>query len=649
MRSSFDAARTTSFILAFTLLSAVILATSRPSFGRDPLIMPGKQTLFQRILTRPDAPLSSEAGSDQVLEVFPPFEIFYVYGEKEINGTPYIEVGRSLEAGPEGWLPKDRTIEWKQAVVLGFNNPANRNRALIFKTKEDFMETVAQEDVQARLDQLREDATANQLQEGSPIVSIEPAEYINIENEFYLLPIIDFEQIRLPSHIPARILRIASVPKQSGQPIALSKEEALRNFRIGVTFVIDTTKSMKPYIAEVRRAVGQLRDRVAGNPEAERFRFGLVVFRDNTDLVPELGYVKQIVLPLSEASTADEFLAAIDTIDVAGVNSHGFNEDSVAGVVAAANEMDWQPFGGRYVILITDAGPRPPGDEAGAGDLAAPQLQELLKRKGIALFALHLKTNAGQFDHHYAEEAYRAMSRFDSGPLYFPIERGDANLFGQAIDELANDLGELVSDAVEGRIREANQDAQRSIGNSASEVGRAMALAYLGTVGGTQAPDVFDGWLTDRDPLSATEFPVTPYVLMSRNELSTLSDMIERTIELGIGGAQNPDSEGDFFNQLRAIAAVVHVNPASAQNAGNLGDLMGEYLSDLPYRSEITVITPQDWREFGPIRQRQLLDTLKSKLNALGQIYRDTTRWFAIKPDAPDGEYVTTVPLRLMP
>ena len=634
---------------AVALIAVVSVGLASPAFSRDPLLIPGKKTLFQRVLTRPDAKLSAQPGDPTPIATFPPFEIFYVYGEKTVDGRGYIEVGRSLQHGPEGWMVKDGTIEWKQSIVLGFNNPAGRERALIFKSRPELEKTLAQEDVSAQVSKLRSEAVSGNLPEDSPIISIEPSEYVDIENAFYILPILEASKIRLPTNISAKLLRVASIPERpAAAPQPASREDALKDFRIGITFVVDTTKSMQPYIDQVRNAIAQLRDSIAGSPEADRFRFGLVAFRDNTRLVPGLEYVSKVVLPLDETSTAEKFVSEIEKIKASQISSASFDEDSIAGIRTAIDGMNWEKFGGKLIILVTDAGPRAPGPDAASGDLAPEQIQPELERKQIALMTLHLKSEAGRFDHEYAEQAYRAMSRFNNRVNYFPIENADPEMLRAQVTSLATQLQTVVSDAIAGRMAQVDNSRTGDISVSAGLIGRAMQLAYLGSVGNVQAPDVFEGWLTDRDPLDRGAFPVTPFLLMSRNELSALRDVVQQAIELGTSSVQQGTSD-QFFNRLREAVALISVRPDAVQDAGTLGDLLGEYLADLPYTSEITNLTPQDWRDLPPTQERQVFDTLRSKVVALEKIHNDERRWHALSPDAPPGEYVSIVPLSLMP
>lgn len=633
--------------LVGVLLAAAAAAIASPAHSRDPLLVPGKQTLFQRVLTRPQVPIAANPDSEPT-DTLPPFEIFYVFGERHVGDTDYLEVGRSLQNGPEGWLKRSDTIAWKQSIVLGFNNPAGRERALIFKTREQLEATLAEEDVAARLGRLRLDATSGSLSPDAPIISIEPGEHIDIEREFYVLPILESESVRLPTNIRAQLLRIASVPKDRGRaPDVRDPEATLRDFRVGVTFVIDTTKSMQPYIDEVRKAMEKLRDSIAGSPQADRFRFGLVAYRDNTDVVPGLEYVTKTYLPLDEQATAERFVESIKQIKASQVSSQGFDEDSIAGLQVASDQK-WEPFGGRLIILVTDAGPRTPGDGSGAGNLGPAELQGILQQKNIALMTLHLKSEAGRFDHEPAETAYRTLSRFSGTDNYFPIENAAADVFGQQVAAVATRLQDVVTNAIEGRMASGDAAPSGDISASTEFIGRAMQLAYLGSAGNVQAPDVFEGWVTDADPLQRGVYPVSPYFLMSRNELSALRDVILKAIDLGASATQDGTSD-QFFSRLQEAVALMGMRPEAVQDAGTLGDLLGEYLADLPYRSEIINLTREDWRDMSPIAERELIDTLRSKLVALEKLHNDQNRWHALTANAPPGEFVTTVPLTLMP
>ncbi len=639
--------------LAVSLFAVMfVLFLSSAFAAQEPMLIPDKRTLYERVLTRPDAGLYRDASSQDLIETLPPFEIFYVWAEKEVDSKVFLQVGRSLSQGPEGWMAKDRTIQWRQSIVVGFNNPANRERTLIYRSREEFEALFQHEDIAAVIDQLRADAINGELRPDDPVISIEPENYVDITSQLYILPILEAHQFRMPTtRMRSKLLRIASLPKNKPtNKTVVDRETALRNYKVGITFVIDTTRSMDPYIQAVRKAIERFNALIADNPESERFRFGLVGFRDNTALAPELEYITKVFLPLDEDSTADKFLEAINRMEPAHVNSSGFNEDAIAGVQTALKDesMNWDLFGGRYVVLVTDAGPRTPGDDAEYGALAIPELQQRAEQEGVSIFTMHLKTSAGRFDHSPAESAYRSLSRFNNAESYFSADGGDAANLEDRITDLARSLTGQVQAAMDGRVAEVTAQDEQSAEGQAQRVGRAMLLAYLGREEANAVPEIFEGWVSDRDPIDRRAAPLQPYLLITRDQLSTLYKVMENAIELGTSTITN-ENEGDFFTRLREATALSARRPEDVREAGTLGDLLGEYLEGLPYTSLITNITPEDWRGRDPASKFAVVDQMRSRLEALREIHDDADRWVALAPGAPDGEYVALVPLSLMP
>ena len=96
-------------------------------------------------------------------------------------------------------------------------------------------------------------------------------------------------------------------------------------------------------------------------------------------------------------SDVNQFLAAIDNMDVAKVPTVGFDEDAIGGIAFASNDNNWQPYAAKYMILVTDAGAKSPefGDNY-AHELDIPELAGDLNDKGIRLLVMHLKTPGRQ-------------------------------------------------------------------------------------------------------------------------------------------------------------------------------------------------------------------------------------------------------------
>ncbi len=69
-------------------------------------------------------------------------------------------------------------------------------------------------------------------------------------------------------------------------------------------------------------------------------------------------------------------------------------------------------FGGRYVVLITDAGALDATDPKSQTRLGIPEIKALAEARGIALFAIHLQTPEGRSNHAHARAQYTELTRY---------------------------------------------------------------------------------------------------------------------------------------------------------------------------------------------------------------------------------------------
>src|SRR5574344_3094158 len=147
----------------------------------EPLKLEGKTSIYQRVLTTPSCKLKSSATATDGKKI-DVFSRFYVYSDDGKN----VEVGPDTTGKIAGFLDKDCTVDWKMQTALMFTNPANRNRALIFKNKENLQNIVEAKDPKALFEPMMKKVAAKENVDG--VVSVEPEHFVDYQKQFYLLP-----------------------------------------------------------------------------------------------------------------------------------------------------------------------------------------------------------------------------------------------------------------------------------------------------------------------------------------------------------------------------------------------------------------------------------------------------------------------------
>ena len=139
-------------------------------------------------------------------------------------------------AARAGWLPLASTLEWNHGLTAAFRDPVGHDRVLLFKDKESVRELARQQDL-AAYDRLYQEAEQGNSSADSPVIAIQPPGYIDIREDFYLVPIRRHEDIYLGSE-QARLLQISSVPldreqggarREAGRPERLYRGTGVRH------------------------------------------------------------------------------------------------------------------------------------------------------------------------------------------------------------------------------------------------------------------------------------------------------------------------------------------------------------------------------------------------------------------------------------
>lgn len=632
----------------FILLVAAILGCLSAPLVAQPLLVDGTNTVYQRVLTRPAATLYDGVGGAEIGQI-PAFQPLYVFAQD----TGWKEVGPSASRAPTGWVKTDEVMDWKQNIVGAFTNGAGRERQLIFETEDKLRWLLNHEALPQVQERLLAEAEAGISQGESGVVSFEPAEFVNIREDLYVMPILNFvEDLHPLNYEDILLMEVASVPlKEQQNQLRGDADQGGGAFDVGIVFVLDTTQSMETYIARTQKVLQNTVQKIAGTEIGSLVHFGAIGFRDSTDAVPELEYRTKVLADVKRRDDQSEVTSAIGAARVAVANSPGFNEDSLAGVEDAIDKIDWEqadandPIDARYVILVTDAGPKDPRDPNARSQIGVEEVQADAEGKNIVTMTLHLKTpTGGEANHAYAESRYRTLSTFAGRQYYFPIEGGSE----EAFEGVATRLVTAITDHVRVARGEAAELSEDEAGEDLVALGRAMRLAYLGDTRNTQAPDVIRGWVSDKAVEAPQALAVEPRLLITKNELATLAELLDNLIRLG-EQSQGGDDTMNFFTEVRGVIADMATNPDRRINpdAATLGGAL-EYLEQLPYRSQLLQMTEDRWAQSAMLR-RSIIDGMRQKLTQYRKWLFDPQVWTALHEDSTDGELVFAMPFDVLP
>lgn len=637
--------------LVVTLALAVMALTAvAQAQVQRPLVQEGKTALYQRVIATPGAMLVPDLSEPSATRGIPPFSTFYVYDRREDGNRSWLQVGTDSAGTIDGWLDGDQAFDWNQTLTVAFRDPAQHGRVLLFGDR-DALKTLLDENDADTYRRLRAQAAEGAAAD-SPVVAIQPEHDVDIRRNFYLVPILDHEDVLLGGQ-QGRLLRVASVPLQDSALIA-------ETYRTGIVFVIDSTVSMKPYIDATRAVMQRVYRSIEAEELADRVSYGLVEFRDNVEAAPGLGYVTRKVASLADAGSGAEFLSRIAAVEPASVSSEGFSEDAYAGVLEAIRSADWNDFYARYVILITDAGPRAADDPLSATGLDAASLQRLAADQDIAVGVFHLKTDAGRDYHDYAEDEYRRLAAVSEiGNLYYPVRAGDVDDFESALSTLTDAITAQVRAAASGQPPALKPDTAAetelaAFEQAVSRLGYGLRMRYLRERSGEGVPSLFNAWVADRDFDDPGQRALDVRVLLTRDQLSDLHEVLRQVLITAEEGTLAPD---DFLDELKSLAASVSRDPQAARTATrtvggeSLADLgyMREYLEGLPYRSEVMYLDLGIWEEWPAQRQFEFVNQLDSKVAYYRALHDNVDLWVSLDGGPVDGDSVYPLLLEALP
>nr|WP_317620569.1 serine/threonine-protein kinase [Pseudomonas chlororaphis] len=617
--------------------------------GDRPLLMPGKKTLFQRVLSKPGAQVSSQPGAAASGAALPAFSVLYVYQRKAVAGGSWLEVGAASDGQRDGWLPAEQVSDWKQSLVLKFTERSGRS-PVMFLREASSLERFLADTAQARSALLK---AQNEGSVDPQIVALEPAASAIPQDQFYLLPIFEARESFDANGQPVQLLNVASIDPGDTAPGKAKGTGKVGSdaFRTAIVLVVDTSVSMQPYIDRVRKVVQALHQQIASRGDLDSVSFGLVGFRSNVEKTPGLEYVARPLVSLEEGRDPQRFLELAGQVKATNVSSHAFNEDAFAGVMEAVEGMDWSPYAGRLILLVTDAGALRKNDPLGRTQMNEAEVREAALSKQIKIYALHLRTEAGRKNHDFAEQQYRSLTA-DANPqigdLYIPVAGGDVGRFGDTVAEIGSVFAEQVHQARNNQVPSlAPPQGAPSVASKATAIGYAMQMDFLGRRSAVRAPQLITAWTSDHDLTNPSLPAFQVCVLLTKLQLNDLQQSLKLIVD---AARRTQTSPKDFFQEIASASAHMSRDPTRLKQGGNLveGGVLGEYLEGLPYRSKSLTMTQDLWLSLSVAEQQDFIDELESKIRLYETFHNDIANWVRFG-EAQPGDALYRVPLATLP
>ena len=158
-------------------LFAIVTAAATAATER-PLLIPGKQSLYQRVIAVPGAQLVDAPGAPTGKPVTP-FTAYYVYARE--GGA--VQVGTGRYGNTAGWIAAAQTIDWNQGLTVAFRNPDAHSRSLLFRDAAT-LKALAQGPDLTTYRRLYQEAEDGRSGPDSPVVAIQPARHVDLSKEF---------------------------------------------------------------------------------------------------------------------------------------------------------------------------------------------------------------------------------------------------------------------------------------------------------------------------------------------------------------------------------------------------------------------------------------------------------------------------------
>jgi len=644
--------------------TAPVVADGVQCEGTGPCIETVTQ-LPLRVLPRPFSSLyrEAQASADGVARAnLPAFKPLYVFERKGLdlsNPTEpqgWYRVGTARDAA-EGWMQARDVLEWRQALLLSYTHPGNplegRRPVLMFRDQTGLQGIVDDMDMAGRAEALYKEIDAGNTPDA--VVSMEPKRFVDITQNFYMLPILQWSQTQINGDDARLVQLAAAVPRSRGadsleNPEYRSQAEvgrdaagaALRDVKADIVFVVDTTRSMQPFIDMTREAVAEMARRFTGD-KADRVRFGLVVYRDSLEAVPQLEYLTRNLTPeLVDAGTLAGLLE--NDARATAVGSLDYAEEAFAGVETALSSK-WREGALRFVILVGDASAHPKGHAQNKTSKDETDLRREYDDQQVHLLAIHLQDPRAKEDHPTAVAQFGHLARVRGSQDQSALET--VNAFEEAeyralVDRVTRGIGQKLDEA----MGVASGADAIEVPESLSKVWDAALIEYIGKE--ASPPKDIVAWALDRDLVNPADRALDVRVLVTRDQLSSLAQALDQVVQALMRAEV---TQVQFFEALQGVAGQTMKRPEDIGAGARLADsgLLPAFIQSLPYRSDILSLTDDMFASMTAEQRSKLEWSILAKLEQYRAINEQVDAWFRLNDADPDKELVYPLHLDYLP
>ena len=658
-------------VTGVTAAAAAVAATALNDGVRcdagAPCIEEGTQ-LPLRVLPRPFSNLYRETAAEEagVLRAnLPAFHPLYVFERRGVDlsnpGEPlgWYQVGRSRETA-EGWMQAKDVLEWRQALLVSYTHPGSpiegRHAVLMFRDRSALEGIVDDMDMAGRAQSIYQQIDAGNTPES--VVSMEPKRFVDITQQFYMLPILQWSQTQIDGD-DARLLQLAAaVPRSRGADTLDNAEyrsqaqvgrgdasAALGDIKADIVFVVDTTRSMQPFIDMTREAVANMARSFTAET-ADRFRFGLVVYRDSLEAVPQLEYLTRNLTP--QLVNAEALVELLDKdARATTVGSLDYAEEVFAGVDVALHS-DWREGALRFVILVGDASSHPKGHAQNTSSKDEVDLRREYDDSQVHLLAIHLQDPRAEEDHPIALAQFSHLARVRGTSDRHAIETVNAfeeDEYRNLVARVTRGINDKLNEAL-GIRPDAGTTAAGDVPDSVSNVWEAALIEYIGKEA-TPPKDIV-AWALDRDLINPADRALDVRVLVTRDQLSSLAQALDQVVQALMRAEV---TQAQFFEALQSVSGQTMKRPEDIGAAGTLAQsgLLPAFIQSLPYRSDILALTDEMFASMTAEQRSQLEWSILAKLEQYRAINEQVDAWFRLNDTDSDRELVYPLHLDYLP